>query len=100
MTSVSTPSSSTSPEGKIPSRPKSHSLPSALRSATKNCSTAGASRDKTAEFADWFLGQIDGSRSIGEIGKLLRARYGNLIADHEVIAFFRQLREDAIVTFM
>jgi hypothetical protein len=56
--------------------------------------------DETAEFTGWFLGQIDGSRSIGEIGKLLRARYGNLIADHEVIAFFRQLREDAIVTFM
>ena len=56
--------------------------------------------DETAEFADWFLGQIDGSRSIGEIGTLLRARYGNMIADHEVIAFFRQLREDAIVTFM
>lgn len=53
---------------------------------------------EAALFADWFLRQMDGSRSVGEITTALRATFGEVLKEGDVLKLFRQLKGDAIIS--
>jgi SAM-dependent methyltransferase len=52
---------------------------------------------EAAILVEWFLGHINGKRSLGEITSLLRAKYEETVKEAELLQFFRLLRDLSII---
>lgn len=53
---------------------------------------------EAALFADWFLRQMDGSRTVGEITNTLRSKFGEVLKEEEVLRLFSLLKSDALIS--